>query len=210
MLIFIDESGDPGLKIEKGSSRYFTISLVAFEDKDEALACDQRIGLLRKELGWESNSEFHFRRNSDKVRRAFLQAVAPYNFFYYGIVINKNPEKLWGEGFRDKRSFYKYACGLVFENAKEKLDNAIIIIDKSGNLEFRRQLAKYLRKRMNEENKKLIKEVKMQRSSGNNLLQLADYVAGVINRSIQGGKKYADEYRKIIAHREIFVQIWPK
>ena len=210
MLIFIDESGDPGLKIEKGSSRYFTISLVAFEDKDEALACDQRIGLLRKELGWESNSEFHFRRNSDRVRRALLQATAPYNFFYYGIVINKNPEKLWGEGFKDKRSFYKYACGLVFENAKEKLDNAIIIIDKSGNLEFRRQLAKYLRKRMNEENKKLIKEVKMQRSSGNNLLQLADYVAGVINRSIQGGKKYADEYRKIIAHREIFVQIWPK
>ncbi len=210
MLVFIDESGDPGLKIEKGSSRYFTVSLVIFEERDEALACDQRINLLRKELGWEPNSEFHFKRNSDKVRRAFLQAVAPYNFFYYGIVINKDPKKLWGEGFRDKKSFYKYTCGLVFENAKEKLESAIIIIDKSGNLDFRRQLAKYLRKRMNERDKKLIRKVKMQRSSGNNLLQLADYVAGVINRSIQKGKKYAEEYRKIIAHREIYVQIWPK
>lgn len=210
MLVFIDESGDPGLKIEKGSSRYFTISLVVFEDNDEALSCDQRIGLLRKEFGWEPNSEFHFKRNSDKVRRAFLQAVAPYNFFYYGIVINKNTEKLWGEGFKDKKSFYKYACGLVFENAKEKLENSIIVIDKSGNLDFRRQLAKYLRKRMNERNKKLIKEVKMQRSGGNNLLQLADYIAGAINRSVQDRKKYAEEYRKIVAHREIFVQIWPK
>jgi len=210
MLFFIDESGDPGLKIEKGSSRYFTVSLVVFEERDEALACDQRIDLLRKELGWELNSEFHFKRNSDKVRRAFLQAVAPYNFFYYGIIINKNPQKLWGEGFRDKKSFYKYACGLVFENAKEKLESAIIIIDKSGNLDFRRQLAKYLRKRINEKDKKLIKKVKMQRSSGNNLLQLADYVAGVINRSVQKKKKYSEEYRKIIAHREIRVQIWPR
>ena len=156
-MVFIDESGDPGLKIEKGSSRYFVISLVVFEDKDEALACDQRIGLLRKELGWEPNSEFHFKKNSDKVKQVFLQAVAPYNFFY-----------------------------------------------------FRRQLAKYLRKRMNERNKKPIKEVKMQRSAGNNLLQLADYIAGTINRSVQDRKKYAKEYRKIVSHREIFVQIWPK
>lgn len=210
MLVFIDESGDPGLKIEKGSSRFFTVALVIFENKDEALACDQRIGLLKKELGWEENSEFHFKRNSDKVRQAFLQAVAPYNFFYYGIVINKDPKKLWGEGFRDKRSFYKYACGLVFQNAREKLENSIVVIDKSGGLDFRRKLAKYLRRKINEENKRLIKKVKMQRSKGNNLLQLADYAAGVINRSIQKRKKYADKYRKIIAHREIYVQIWPK
>ena len=210
MLVLIDESGDPGLRIEKGSSRFFTIALAVFEDEDEALACEQKIGLLKRELGWESDSEFHFKRNSDKVRRAFLQAVAPYNFFYYGIVINKNPKKLWGDGFRDKKSFYKYACGLVFQNAKDKLKKSTIVIDKSGNLDFRRQLAKYLRRKMNEENKKLIKKVKMQRSSSNNLLQLADYVAGVINRSVQDRKKFAHEYRKIIAHREIYVQVWPK
>ena len=210
MLVFIDESGDPGLKIEKGSSRFFTVSLVIFEDKEEALACDQRITLLKRELGWEENSEFHFKRNSDKIRRAFLQAVAPYNFFYYGIVINKEPEKLWGEGFRNKSSFYKYACSLVFQNAKDKLENSTVVIDKSGNLDFRRQLAKYLRRKLSEEGKKLIKKVKMQRSRGNNLLQLADYIAGVINRSVQGRKKFAEEYRKIIAHREIYVQTWPK
>jgi hypothetical protein len=50
----------------------------------------------------------------------------------------------------------------------------------------------------------------MQRSRSNNLLQLADYIAGVINRAVQKRKKFADEYRKIIAHREIYVQIWPK
>ena len=89
MLVFIDESGDAGLKIKKGSSKFFTVSLVVFEDNEEAIACDQRIELLKREIGWVKPDEFHFKRNSDRVRRAFLGAVAPYNFFYYGIVINR-------------------------------------------------------------------------------------------------------------------------
>jgi hypothetical protein len=209
MLVFIDESGDPGLKINQGSSRYFTIALVMFEDHEEAEACDQRITLLKRELGWWLNSEFHFKRNSLKVRQAFLQAISPYNFFYYGIVINKDPKKLWGEGFKDKHSFYKYTSGLVFENAKDKLNQAVVVIDKSGDLEFRNQLATYLRRRMNQ-NVKVIRKVKMQRSDGNNLLQLADYIAGIINRSVQNKRKQADTFRRIVAHREIFVQKWPK
>jgi len=207
MLVFIDESGDPGLKIEKGSSRYFTVGLVVFEDNDEALDCDHRIQLLKKEIGWNKASEFHFKRNSNKIRRAFLEAVSPYSFFYYGIVINKDPKKLWGEGFKSKESFYKYTCGLVFENAKEKLNNATVVIDESGSLDFKRQLVKYLRRRTK---KGIIKKVKMQRSQSNNLLQLADYIVGVINRSVQGKRKWANDYEKIIAHRKIYVEIWPK
>ena len=212
MLIFIDESGDAGMKLEQGSSRYFTIALVVFEENDEAIACDQRIELLKRELGWKSDSEFHFKNNSDRVRRVFLEAVARYNFFYYGIVLNKDPKKLWGSGFRDKQSFYKYACGLVFENAKPKLLEATVVIDASGSLDFKNQLTKYLRRKLNEQSKsklRVVRTVKMQRSSSNNLLQLADYIAGVISRSIVNKKKYADDYRKLIAHREIRVQVWP-
>lgn len=68
-------------------------------------------------------------------------------------------------------------------------------------------LAKYLRSKINNKNK-LIHKIKMQRSSGNNLLQLADYLAGTINRSISEGGQ--SKFRKIIAHREIRVQIWPQ
>lgn len=211
MLVFIDESGDSGLQLNKGSSQYFTIAMVVFEENDEALACDQRIELLKRELGWAPDSEFHFKNNSARVREIFLKAVTRYNFFYYGLVLNKDPKKLWGDGFKDKQSFYKYACGLVFENAKGKLLNATVVVDESGNLEFKRQLAKYLKSKLNEKNQdKIIKNVKMQRSEQNNLLQLADYVAGALNRSIRGTKKLAQDYRKIISHREIRVQIWPK
>jgi hypothetical protein len=50
----------------------------------------------------------------------------------------------------------------------------------------------------------------MEDSHRNNLLQLSDYVAGVINRSVQGQKDEFEEYRKIIATREMYVQMWPR
>jgi hypothetical protein len=211
MLLFIDESGDPGRKLEQGSSRLFVVALVVFNDHDEAEACDQRIALLRRELGWKEGSEFHFSRNSDRQRCQFLQAVAPYDFFYYGIVLNKDPEKLWGPGFDHKESLYKFTCRLVFENARDKLQDATVIIDESGNREFKVQLERYLKKRMTlDDGTRLIRRVKMQRSSSNNLLQLADYVAGVINRSAGGRKRQGTDYRRFIAHREISVQIWSR
>lgn len=208
MLAFIDESGDPGFKLEKGSSPYFVVALVMFEDHEEAEACDHRIGLLRRELGYPPDFEFHFAHNCHRVRLAFLQAVAPYDFFYFGIVLNKDPEKLWGEVLKFKEPLYKYTCSLVFENAKPYLRQAIIVIDKSGRKEFRSQLRRYLQKKVNIDSP-VIKKVKSQRSRSNNLLQLADYVAGVINRVAQG-KPRAQEYHRLIAHREIYIQKWPK
>lgn len=209
MLIFIDESGDSGLKIEAGSSRYFVISLVVFEDHKEAENCDKRISLLGRELGYPDGFVFHFKDNSHKMRLAFLEAVAPYDFTYFGFVLNKDQKKLWGKGFQFKESLYKSACSYVFENAKPYLKNAIVVIDKSGHEVFRSQLAAYLKRKINDKAGDIIKKVKMQPDRGNNLLQLADYVAGVINRYAQG-KKAADEYRRFIAAKEINVQIWPK
>ncbi len=209
MLVFIDESGDTGLKIELGSSRYFIISLTIFEDDEEATACDQRIQLLKKELGLLPDFQFHFFDNSDSIRQKFLEEVSPYSFFYLGIVINKDPKRLYGEGFRNKESFYKYACGLVFQNSKPYLKQAKVKIDKSGSEVFRSRLGKYLKKKINVEGEQLIKSVKMERSRGNNLLQLADYISGIINRKIQLKKNFEIYYR-YISQKEINVQIWPK
>lgn len=209
MLVFIDESGDPGLKIGSGSTDYFIVTLVAFEENEEALLTDQRIELLKHELGFPPHFEFHFTKVKGAYRIAFLSAVASYGFFYFGIVINKR--KLTGEGFKFKESFYKYACGLVFENAKPYLSNATVVIDGSGSREFRRQLGTYLRRRINDSktDARVIGKIKIQDSKRNNLLQLADMVCGAVARSYSQ-KEDAKTYRALVAHREIYVQLWPK
>jgi len=204
MLVFIDESGDTGLKVKKGSSRYFVVALVTFEDNEEAIGCDQRIQLLKRELRLPKVFEFKFRKLRKDQRIKFLEAVLPYSFFYFGIVINK--ERLYGEGFKIKESFYKYTCSLVFENAKPYLKDAIVIIDGTGSREFKRELKTYLRKKVGTS---IIKKVKIQPSHRNNLIQLADMIAGSIYRSFTK-KGDREIYREVIGTKEIYVQLWPK
>lgn len=206
MLVFIDESGDTGLKIEKGSSRYFIIGLVSFEENEEAIACDQRIELLKRELKLPKGFEFKFNKLRKDQRINFFEEILPYSFFYFGIVINKDKNKLYGDGFKIKESFYKYACSLVFENAKPYLKEALIIIDGSGSRQFKREFGTYLRKKIGTN---IIKKVKIQSSHTNNLIQLADMISGAIHRSFTN-KGDNNIYRKIIGIKEISVQVWPK
>lgn len=210
MLVFVDESGDTGLKLDSGSSEFFTVTLVLFEDHDEAQACDDRITLLRRELNKADGFEFHFKENADSIRRAFLEAVLPYSFFYFAFVINKR--RLYGPGFAHKGPFYKYVCNLVFTNAKPHLDNAIVRIDKCGDREFQEQLSAYLKRKINDKEASIrhIKKVSTQASHGNNLLQLADMVCGAVARSYRSDKKDADQWRRLIQAREMQVQFWPK
>jgi hypothetical protein len=209
MLVFLDESGDAGRKPGHGSSHFFVVSLVTFTDPEVAAACDERINLLRRELSLPKNFEFHFYRNSHKQRLAFLDAVAPYEFFSHAFALNKDPAKLYGAGYHFKGPLYKNVCGMVFENARPYLEDAKVTIDKSGDRAFRNQLASYLRKRINVGQSRHIRKLRMEDSRTNNLLQLADYVAGVVNRRVSG-KADSEQYYRVLAPRMLNVRIWPE
>ena len=86
-----------------------------------------------------------------------------------------------------------------------------MVIDGSGRREFRRQLGSYLRKRINDTkgDARVIGKIKIQDAARNNLLQLADMVCGAVARSYTQ-KDDAQTYRRLVAHREIYVQFWPK
>jgi hypothetical protein len=208
MLLFIDESGDAGLKVDCGSSALFCVALIIFEENEEAAAADRAIASLRQQLRFDDKYEFHFSKCGHPIRERFLTAVASHGFFYHAIIINK--KRLKGPGFHIKESFYKYACSLVFENAKPLLSNATVILDGSGSREFRKQLATYLRRKVSDRGgKRLIGKIKVQDSISNNLLQLADMVCGAVSRSYSS-KTNARKYRRIISHRELRVQFWPR
>lgn len=206
MLVFVDESGDAGMKLNEGSSEFFIVTAVMFEDHDEASRCDERIGQIRTERGLPSHFEFHFSKCRNDIRCDFLKKVATFDFFYIAVVLNK--PKLYGPGFQFKESLVKYTSRLVFENAQPYLSNAIVVIDGSGTKDFRNQLSMYLKRRIKDDNgSRLIKKVKTSRSDGNNLVQLADMVSGAVWRA---NAHQDDAYRQIVAHRELRVQVWPR
>lgn len=80
MLVFLDDSGDPGFKVKKGSSPCFVIALVIFDDALEAEACAVDIKKLRRQLGLSDHFEFKFSKCCDQFRAQFLSRVASYQF----------------------------------------------------------------------------------------------------------------------------------
>ena len=185
------------------------VTLVIFDSHDEPLNADQRIDLLRAELNLRKEFEFHFSKLDKTRREAFLTALRVFDFYYFAIVMNKT--EMTGPGFQYKESFYKYACSLVFENAKACLEDATVIIDGSGTREFRNELKAYLRKKMTSltTDRRYVKKLKIQDSVKNNLLQLADMISGAVARSYSE-KGDAWCYRSLIGQRERYVQFWPK
>ena len=210
MLVFFDESGDNGFKIGAGSSPLLTVAMVVFEDHDEAQATDDRIALLRHELHKGDDFEFHFKDNSHAVRRAFFEAVAPFNFFYFSFVIDKT--QLREVDFASKDDFYQRVCGLIFEAAKPYLDNAVVKMDSCGSHAFQSKLKSYLKKRVNDPDslQRKIRKVSAQRSSGNNLIQLADMICGAVARAEIETKKEAATFYRMIKHRQIWLRRWPE
>jgi hypothetical protein len=88
MLVFIDESGDSGFKIDKGSTPVFAVALVAFECNDEARRCD---GIIRETLeALRVKPEFKFSKAHGNVRDAFFEAVLGCDFRVRALVVQKD------------------------------------------------------------------------------------------------------------------------
>ena len=146
MLGFFDESGDPGLQVGRGSSRFFVAALVTFAEDEEALRCDRRMDALRGELRLPGGYEFHFAKNPWKVREALLRAVSPFDFRYHLFVLDKGPGTLGRLPLRDAGSLYKYTAGLLFEQARPYLREVALLIDAGGNRDLRGSLLRRLRR----------------------------------------------------------------
>jgi len=71
MQVFIDDSGDAGFKINKGSSRFFVISAVIFSDDLEIEKTALEIKKLKRELRFPDDIEFKFNKSNKKQELDF-------------------------------------------------------------------------------------------------------------------------------------------
>jgi len=199
MIVFIDDSGDPGFKIKKGSSKFFIIALVVFDDELEAERVALAIKDVKRELKFPSNTEFKFCKSSKEIRCKFLEKISNFKFRIRALVIDKSiifsPELK-----SNKNSFYSYAIKMALKNNGGTIKDAKIKIDGSGDRVFRKNFLAYLRRQLNDSQVKIIKNCKLVDSKQNVLIQLADMAAGSIHRSYSE-KTDAKTYRAIIKSR---------
>lgn len=201
MLVFIDESGDAGFKIAKGSSLYFVIVLIIFDDPLDAEETALKIKQLRKKLKKSDKFEFKFNKCDRALRKKFLLDIKDSKFRIRAIVFNK--QHIYSSYLRTKKeSFYGFALRMVLDKNNDTIKNAKIRIDGSGEKAFRKQLTTYLRTYLNLATKKVMHNLRFRDSGKDVLIQLADMVAGAIRRSYDKDKKDSEIYRKIINKKE--------
>jgi len=179
MIVFIDDSGDPGFKLNKGSSKYFVICCVIFTDNLEAEKTSLSIKELRRKLKISDFYEFKFNKTNKKFRKAFFNVVKPFRFKIRAIVVDK--EKIYSQRLKThKEEFYNYIIMQVIKHSKGKIKKAKLKFDKRGEIGIRNQLRVYLSNRLDNKNQHIFGDLKFVDSRQNTLIQLADMVAGSI------------------------------
>lgn len=197
MLVFIDDSGDPGFNLLQGSSPIFVISCIIFSDDLEAEKASVAIKELRRQLKFPDTVEFKFSKSSRTTREKFLQSINKFSFRIRSLVVNKKLVRS-GELKNDKNSFYSYAIKLLLQYSGGSILNAKVRIDGNGDRLFRKRFLTYLRKQLNTKQKTTMKDCKLVNSKSNTLIQMTDMVAGSIRRSYGAGKSDSQVYKRII------------
>lgn len=200
MLVFIDDSGDPGFKVEKGSSPVFVITCVIFDDELEAERTAVVIKELRRKLKKSDNFEFKFNKANRELRLKFLEHIAHLRFRIRAIVFEKSKVKR-SELKTSKRSFYNYAIKMVLKHNFGTIKEAKIRLDGHGDRIYKREVIRYLRKELNNRENKVFQKLQFVDSKSNVLIQLADMIAGSIHRKYEAGKTDAKMYYSVIKKR---------
>lgn len=177
--MFIDDSGDPGFKIAKGSSPVFVIALVIFDDPLVAEEVSLAVKKLRRELNFPDDVEFKFHKSKLKVKEKFLKTIAAYNFRIRSITVKKN--KIHSNFLRtSKESFFNYIVMQVLKHSGKNLRQAKLKFDKRGEKRIRDELRTYLSRELDNKHKHIFSDLKFVDSKQNTLIQVADMVASCI------------------------------
>jgi len=200
MLVFIDDSGDPGFKLEHGSSRIFLIACVIFDDELEAERTALAIKELRRKLKKSDTFEFKFNKTNREFRCTFLTHVRNFHFRVRAIVFEKS--KITSREFRtSKQSLYNYAIKMVLKHNFGTIKNAKIRLDGHGDRTYKREVLRYLRKELNNRHHRVFQKLQFVDSKTNVLIQLTDMIAGAIHRQYLIDKSDAKEYIVLIKRR---------
>ncbi|MBI5620808.1 DUF3800 domain-containing protein [Candidatus Gottesmanbacteria bacterium] len=179
MLVFIDDSGDPGFKTQHGSSPVFVIALVIFDDYLTAEETALMLKKLRRELKFPDTMEFKFHKSRTEIKRKFLQTAVRCDFRIRAIVVKK--ERIYSNFFRSNTdSFFNYIVMQVLKHSGKRIRKAKLRFDKRGEKRIRDELRTYLSSELDNKTNTIFSDLKFVDSKQNVLIQLADMVAGCI------------------------------
>lgn len=205
MIVFIDDSGDPGFKIEKGSSKVFVIALVIFDDNLEAEKTSLSIKELRRKLKVSDFYEFKFNKCNSRFRKNFIETTKGFKYRVRAIVVKK--DVIYSSRLKNyKEDFYNHIVMQVLKHSEGFIKKAKLKFDKRGEKFIRDNLRVYLSRELDNKNKKIFSDLKFVDSKENTLIQLADMVAGsIFAKYSEKDKKYFELFKEAKRFENVWV-----
>ena len=81
MLVFIDDSGDPGFKFDQGSTRHFVIACCVFTSPEAAENVANDVRSFKSNMGWVNKSELKFSQTRKDINLEFINKFCSKDFF---------------------------------------------------------------------------------------------------------------------------------
>jgi hypothetical protein len=196
MIIYIDESGDSGFKIEKGSSRYIVISAVIFKREKDAQIVVDKINEYKKKLKYSSSYEFKFNKTNKKIILGFLKSIGRCDFEIYSVIVDKTGINLFHNV--SKRKVYDYLLTVLLDKCASTKEITHIQLDGTAERALTNSIKTHLRNNLTNKI-----EFKFVNSATDSLIQVADIVVGSVKRSYDSKKGDAFLYIKMLEKRII-------
>lgn len=201
MHVFIDDSGCGGFKFANGSSSHLVIAACVFRDPGEIehlAACVEACKAKNRH-----KSEFKYSKTKERVRDCFFECTSSVDFAVRAIVIDK--AKIYSPKLRGSPSALKsYAIRMLLTKTYGQVINAKIVVDGQDTKAFDIRDAEYFTRMVERESPGTIREVKFDDSSANVGIQLADMVAGAINRGVRTHRP-ADNRHLLLVHPRTYL-----
>ena len=209
MHAFLDAYGDTGLRTEKeGTSIFFIVAavLVASSDLD-----DVRTGVDRVRADHFGPGEMKSSGVGGDIDRRIkiLDSLSDLPFLIHIDAIDKR-EVDQDSGLVYKRSFLKYLHGQLYRKLVRAFTKLDVVADEHGSPEFMRGFRDYMT-RKHPPNLFPLATFDFARSSGEPMIQLADFVAGSFARVIDPDKQ-SPEGRRVLesaGQKVLTIDEWP-
>ena len=187
MKIAIDESGDTGRKLWRGSSKWFVLAAaIVPESLDGCGPTCKSVALYQQQF--MNGDELHYSKNTHDQHMDFLHYMHDKDFVFAAVAIDKR--RLLAKKpyiLRTKMTLLQYTFDGLFKQLQPWLDNPTVLIDASGTRHFNRALSRHLLDNFGSRHKgdlHSIRQVLTVDSRQEPLVQLADYVAGAIRHHV--------------------------
>ncbi len=194
---FADEFGNNSFDFKSQGSHFIVATVITKSENIENLKT--QVKEIRRIHNFQTGELKSSKVATDYVRRKkILLDIAKLDISIYSVIIDKT--KLTGEGFNFKKSFYKFTNNLLYKELYRTFPMLDLYVDEHGGNKFLVEFKKYVEKN-HSRNLFSGANFNIQNSKQNELIQLADFVAGSLGYIFDELKKsdYSAEFQNLLS-----------